>query len=336
MPEPQQCFFESHLISDSGIPTLAAVLDPESISKHLRPALAREYGTISNVKFHILKHHPGRRCTFEIALLADNGWNYLIGKVHAANRSDVYRTMDAIRCAGFGPEDEFSIPTPVAYVPELNLLLQAKVEGPRAKQMFLTGSERERVTTSQRCAQWLAKLHTTAPLGGRRMHPIHYRPSRARWSTRIAALGEPLTRLTLQLSELLEERSRWLAQDNGVCAGHGSYNCNQIIINETQTTTFDWDSYDVADPCRDVARFLVALQRLGAKYMGSIHALDEAAAVFLDTYQILVPFKITANLSWYRALTCLQLSKYEANRPVCVFRDGIEALLNEGRKALGE
>jgi len=49
------------------------------------------------------------------------------------------------------------------------------------------------------------------------------------------------------------------------CAGHGSYNCNQIILTEERTITFDWDSYDVADPGRGVARFLVALQRLAFK-----------------------------------------------------------------------
>jgi hypothetical protein len=86
-----------------------------------------------------------------------------------------------------------------------------------------------------------------------------------------------------------------------------------------------------------VARFVVALQRLAFKYLGSIRALDAAVEVFLTTYQALVPFKIAAaNLAWYRAFTCLRLSKYEANRPVCTFRDGIEALLGEGLRTFGE
>ena len=45
---------------------------------------------------------------------------------------------------------------------------------------------------------------------------------------------------------------------------HGAYR-QQIILTEERTITFDWDSYDVADPGRGVARFLVALQRLAFK-----------------------------------------------------------------------
>ena len=41
--------------------------------------------------------------------------------------------MERIGQAGFGPQGEFSIPWPLAYVPSLHLLLQERVEGPRAK-----------------------------------------------------------------------------------------------------------------------------------------------------------------------------------------------------------
>src|ERR1700674_2412129 len=101
---------ESNLISDPGISTLPAIFDSVSIGKHLRPALAHEYRTIESLRFKILKHHPGSRCTFEIMLRTDHGWDCLIGKVYAADRADVYWTMEAIRRAGFGPKDEFSIP----------------------------------------------------------------------------------------------------------------------------------------------------------------------------------------------------------------------------------
>jgi hypothetical protein len=36
----------------------------------------------------------------------------------------------------------------------------------------------------------------------------------------------------------------------------------------------------------------------------------------------------------YRALTCLRLAKYEANRPLETWAEGIEALLGEGLRVL--
>ena len=333
VPELRECLVESNVISDQGISTLAAISDPVTIANHLRQALPNECGTMHHLKFQILKHHPGSRCTFELAMETANGWGWIIGKVYAVDRPDVYRTMQKIQRAGFGSQDEFSIPKPLAYLHGLRLLLQERVQGPLAKQFFLIGSERDRAKAAARCARWLGKFHAVGPPSGEVSEPIGQLHSIARWSGTIAKLGQPLADMAERLSRRLEEEA---AEATGMvrCAGHGSFNCNQIIVAEDRTITFDWDSYDVADPCRDVARFLVALQRLAFKYLGSIHALDGIAEVFLKTYQALSPFDVAGNLPWYRALTCLRLSSYEAQRPVCSFREGIKVLLGEGLRAL--
>jgi len=328
-----QRFPDSEVNTDRGISNLPEVFDTVTIAKCLRQARPDQWEAIEDIRFQILKHHPGKRCTFEIAFRSANGWCCLIGKVYAEGRSDVYRAMDEIRRAGFGSEDEFSIPEPIAYFPALRLLLQEKVEGPRAKQIFLTGDERDRAEAAERSARWLAKFHAIAPRSGRVFDLSKHMDAGERWSQTVARLGEPFASQARKLFRRLEEEG---ASANGseLCAGHGSYNCNQIILVEDRTTTFDWDGHDVADPSRDVARFIVALQRLAFKYLGSIRALDAVAEVFLRTYQALSPFEVAANLSWYRALTCLRLAKYEANRPVCSFREGIEALLDEGLRVL--
>lgn len=335
MPELRECLVESNVISDPGISTLPAIFAPLTLANHLRQALPNEYRTLRHLYFQILKHHPGSRCTFEMAMETANGWRLVIGKVYAVDRPDVYQIMEEIQRAGFGSQDEFSIPKPLAYLHGLRLLLQERVRGPLAKQVFLAGSERDRTKAVARCARWLAKFHAVGPRSGEVSKPIGQLHSIARWSRTIAKLGQPLSDMAERLSRRLEEEA---AEPRGIarCAGHGSFNCNQIILTEDRTTVFDWDSYDVADPCRDVARFLVALQRLAFKYLGSIRALDGIAEVFLKTYQALSPFKVAENLPWYRALACLKLSFYEADRSVCTLRDGIEALLSEGGACPGK
>ncbi len=333
MVELGQRFPHSEVITDRGIPTLPEVFDSVIAEEYLRQALPDQRGVIEDLRFQLLKHHPGKRCTFEISLRTVRTRACLIGKVYAEDRSDVYRAMDEIMRAGFGPGEELSIPQPIAYFPALRLLLQEKVEGPRAKQIFLTGDERDRVEAAKRCARWLAKFHAIAPRSGRVFDLTKHMNAVERWSQTIARLGEPFPSHARKLFRRLEEGA---ASANGreLCAGHGSYNCNQIILTKDRTITFDWDGHDVADPSRDVARFLVALQRLAFKYLGSIRALDAVAEVFLKTYQALNPVEISATLSLYRGLTCLRLAKYEANRPVCTLREGIEALLAEGLRVL--
>ena len=325
----------STAIIDPGLPTLPEVFDPATIAEQLAWVLPADWGSVQDVQLRIVKHHPGSRCTFEIAVRTARGERSLIGKVYASDRSDVYRAMEAIRRSGFGPQHAFSIPEPLAYVPELQLLLQEKVEGPRAKLIFLTADEAGRAEASARAARWLARFHAIAPRSGRVEDRGERRDAVERWSQRIGKMGESVASRARPLGRRLAGIAASMRAGD-VCAGHGSYDCHQIILADGRTVTFDWDSHDVADPCRDVARFVVALQRIALKYAGAIGALDGAVEVFLSTYETLSPFDVSANLAWYRALTCLQLAKYEINRPVCTFPEGIEALVGEGWRVLEE
>ena len=321
------------VVGDPGISTLGEVLDPATARTYLGQALSDHGQTIEDIRFQILKHHPGKRCTLNISVRTPDGWRALIGKVYAEDRSDVYRAMHEISRVGFGPKEALGIPQPIAYVPALHLLLQENIDGPRAKGIFLTGDERERADASERSARWLAQFHAMAPRSGAVLDPIDELEAAERWSQTIAGLAGPFPSQARRLLRRLEEEAPSSSASER-CAGHGSYNCNQIILTKDRTITFDWDGHDVADPSRDVARFIVALERLAFKYLGSIRALDAVADVFVRAYQALSPFEISPTLPWYRALTCLRLAKYEANRPVCTLRAGIEALLGEGVRVL--
>ena len=154
------------VVGDPGISTLGEVLDPATARTYLGQALSDHGQTIEDIRFQILKHHPGKRCTLNISVRTPDGWRALIGKVYAEDRSDVYRAMHEISRVGFGPKEALGIPQPIAYVPALHLLLQENIDGPRAKEIFLTGDERERADASERSARWLAQFHAMAPRSG--------------------------------------------------------------------------------------------------------------------------------------------------------------------------
>ena len=139
-----------------GNPDPGESLRPVVLGEYLPEVLPSEWGAIRSVRLQVLKHHPGIRCTFEIALGTTTGFHSLIGKVYATHRLDVYEAMERIRRAGFGEGQEFSIPRPQGYLPELRLLLQEKVDGIRTKEVFLKGSDRDCAVTAERCARWLA------------------------------------------------------------------------------------------------------------------------------------------------------------------------------------
>ena len=292
-------------IIDPGIPVLRTIFDTAELRAYLESVVPPEWRPLQDVKIQVLKHHLGSRCTFSIALGTASGPRELIGKVYAEDRSDIHVAMQRIAGAGFGPVAPFSIPDPVGLVPALGLLLQEKIRGPRAKEVFLTGSVRDGAVTAERCALWLARFHATPLHLGTVFDRKALLEAMRKWSLRI---DEGVAGKARRLLERLEGNLSGLA-GTGMCAAHGSYSSSHVILAGSRTVTVDWDRYRVADPGVDVARFVVALRYLALAHLGSIRALDAAAEVFEKTYIATGCQEVRSNLTFHKAATYLQLAK---------------------------
>jgi aminoglycoside phosphotransferase (APT) family kinase protein len=321
--------------ADPDIPALAVVLDPLTLGPILAELLPPPHRGLPDLEIRILRYHPGKRCVFETAWRGPGGPQSWIGKVYAADRADVYHTMDAMTRAGFGPDAEFSIPEPLAYIPALRCLLQENVAGRPATDLFLSDDERDRLRMSERCARWLARFHTLAPRSGPVFDLGTYQLSIEKWSRRIAGAGGAFAdkaghlRAQLQIAaarlDLLE-----------TCPTHGSFTHHQVIAAAGRTVTFDWDDHAVADPGYDVARFMVGLRRLALRCLGSIRALDGAADAFLRAYLSSGRPESRATLPFYAAAICLRLAKKDIGHQTPGWAPKAEATLDEGLRVLAE
>lgn len=324
-------------LTDPGIATLAEVLDPAALGRHLRGVSLGSWDgeVVEEIQTRLLRHHEHLRCTLEIGLRTDHGWRFLIGKVYHRDRFDVFQAMEKIQQAGFGPHEEFSIPQPIAYVPSLRLLLLEKVEGPVAKQIFRTGDEQSRVAAGERCAGWLARFHAVAPQAGPVSYPTDHLKSKSmqRCWRKMAKVGGPLADKADSLLRRLEEAVSSLSPVE-MRPSHGDYAANQLILAEGRTVAIDWDGYDVADPSRDVGRFRAALRRLALIRLGSIRALDTAAEVFLTSYLALSGPQVERNLRFFEAAAFLKLATHHFNPSTSHWENRAEAMLDEGLRVL--
>jgi aminoglycoside phosphotransferase (APT) family kinase protein len=329
----------AHSLADPGISTLQAVLDPRELGNHLNRVLAPELGLVRDIQTKVLLHHPKKRCTIDITLQTTTGKHELIGKVYAKDRSDVYRAMEEIGQSGLGPEEECSIPQPFAFIPELHLLLQEKVQGLRVTDTFLIGDELERAKAAERCAKWLAHFQMQAP---RSWAVSVFTPEiLERWLRRLVETARPLTDKAYLLFKRLEI-ARSELDHTEMCACHGDYCHKHIILDETRTVAFDWDNHCMANPCRDVASFIFDLQRTAVQLFDSVKALDAVIEVFYKTYTARSSFEVTKHLPFYKAAHCL----YKAGNSLKVARfrlrqgsggiEKTEALLDEGLRVLAE
>ena len=98
--------------------------------------------------------------------------------------------------------------------------------------------------------------------------------------------------------------------------------------------TIDWDGYDVTDPSRDVARFIVALQRLALKKLGSIHALEGTADVFLKTYIGASRSDVSRRLPFHKAAICLERADNDVDKQSRGWLERAELMLDEGLRVL--
>ncbi len=328
-------FSESCRVSDPEIPTLQKALDPVVLAEYLPEVLPSEWGAIRNVRLQVLRHKRGEgRCTFEITLGTTSGCYSLIGKVYAEDRSDVYQVMQEIRRAGFGLEEEFAIPRPVAFLAPLRLLLYEKALGTRATVFIVNPNDSDRVPATERCARWLARFHALAPRSGRVFRLDDHLIFLEECRRCIADLGLPFADKANRLFDQLSATALRLGRIE-MCPGHGQYNSGQVILDEGRTVTVDWDTYNVADPSYDVARMLVGFKRLGLTYFDSLHALDGAAEVFLKTYVATGRSDVTTHLAFQRAAVCLERAKRDFDKQTQGWRrEMAEAMLDEGLRIL--
>ena len=119
-----------------------------------------------------------------------------------------------------------------------------------------------------------------------------------------------------------------------LCPGHGTYTPGQVLLDGGRTITIDWDTYEMADPCRDVARFVVEIKRNALKHFGSLHACARAAGIFVKTYFAAAHAAITPNLAFHEAAICLERAKHDRDKQVQGWQQKAELMLDEGVRIL--
>jgi hypothetical protein len=261
----------------------AALLAREEFLNELDRFSCSEWhgGTRQKVRVQALKWHT-HRGTCATAVKIETGWHSVIGTVCKTDRSATVRAMETLRQAGFSPEAEFSIPRPLGYPSALGVRLEEQVQGPSAKEIFVTSSPQARGAASERCGRWLAHFHAAAPRPGTVADLSLDRARYQRWTDQVASLGEPLARKPRLLFPKLQAAAP--APGTGAySAGHGRYIPEHVIFGDRRPTAIDRDADDGADPRRDIAWFVISLRRLALKPLGSLHALDGAAKQFPRT-----------------------------------------------------
>jgi len=316
------------------IAPFAAVLEQAEFREALdRVCLARwRCRPLGEPRITPLRSHR-RRCTFAIDVRTERGWQQLIAKAYAQDRSDVFRYMEALTHDGLGSETDCSIPQPFEQLSSLRVRLEERVPGPSMKDIITTGGGEDWTAAAERCGHWLGRFHGAAPQSG---NPADFLGELSRARQASVRMTEARERFAGKARALVDglDAAAPAPDAGGHCAGHGSYMPDHVIVSGRRTAVIDLDEYDVAHPARDVAWFLVSLRRRAIQLLGARFALDDAAAAFRQAYLAAGPKDALQHLPFYQALECMHRARRDLYKEGAV-PEWAEFMIDEGLRALG-
>jgi hypothetical protein len=232
----------------------------------------------------------------------------VIGKAYY--RGEGTRTYDVMRelwLSGFADDPDLRIAEPLAWVPELELLLQAPAPG---HALYERLNDPDGALDEVRATgRWLAKLHATP---GGTIEPLPADHETRKLTTYSAELAKVLpgsaVRIAALTASVLEALSA--AEFAAPVPTHGDYQPKNIYVADGLVTVIDWDRVALAHPARDLGHFLGQSMTMSFSRTGSFAAIAAWNEAFLDGYRQ-GGATVDAALPAYLARTFLEILYYK-------------------------
>jgi tRNA A-37 threonylcarbamoyl transferase component Bud32 len=269
------------------------------LSAHVRSHLGDD--EITTIRHRLVKHTPGKRCVIEYCLDLNGGrtaTRRVFGKLYRKNRGEkIFANLQSLwRATPHQQTSSFGMPEPLAYLPELGMVLQSAVSGRQFTELSPDDDLQEAV---RHIARNLAVLHGLDLVAEARTtmddHVRKYcRPTPLALMTACPELAARVKKILLRF---VHDNC---LQQAPVCPVHGDLGFAQIFIAGDQAFFIDFDGFGLSHAALDVANFLVALKI----HFGS--QSSTLAEFFLESYlETQSPEKLTG-LGPYQALACLR------------------------------
>lgn len=239
------------LPNDPVMEQLPALLDPVAVRPHLPSGALGTKGSGGIGEVSVVRYEPEEHCLARIAIPGAADEKAIYGKSYAGERwRDARDCMHSLWCTGCVDPQAFVVGRPLGSCPALHAVWQAEVRGePLA--LRLAGPHAE--ATLDAVAAALAALHA-GPLIVREARQLAATVTQAR--TWCAELGAEDGRFAADLDALLFHLERGAARPRRVVTTHGDFHVDRMQWWNGRIALFDYDSFTIDSPARDVAGFV--------------------------------------------------------------------------------
>jgi len=307
---------------DAALPALPRLTDPGQaralLEEGIRSTPAYAGLRIRGCTPRVMRYKPGSRCTILYELeypdgAAEPGWpRVVVAKTYHGDKGRV--AWDGMRGLWSSPmaSSGVAIAEPLAFLPELNVLVQGPVEEERTLKDELgaalaAGDDAMRGLRGHLAATatGLAALHAC----GVRLGEL------VTWEDELAEVREVVARLARPVPELAGAAEPMLARLEAAAAAHPadpagpahrSFRPAQVLLSGERLGFIDFDGFCQAEPALDVALFRATVKGIAmaageagvAPPEGLLARGTELADLFLDRYRERAPLSRTRVALW--------------------------------------
>jgi hypothetical protein len=308
---------------DAALPALPLLTDAERARELLERSISAASPDYADLRIaacapKIMRYTPGSRCTilyrlqYPAGLAEGKAWPELVvAKTYKGGKGKhAYAGMRALWESPFRREGGVALAEPLAFLPELNVLVQGPIREEQTLQELIASAVRSG-TEEARSELYAFVRKAAAGLAGLHRSEARYGPVRT-WEDELAEVRSVVESLASAVPTLAEAAAPLLDRLEAAAAAHpadpilvahGTFRPGQVLIYQGAIGFIDFDSFCQAEPGLDLSLFLRRTKdiALGAQEADSAAAtgdqsrarlLEQADAiceVFLNEYAAHVP-----------------------------------------------
>jgi aminoglycoside phosphotransferase (APT) family kinase protein len=207
--------------------------------------------------------------------------------------------------SGFNRESPYQVPEPIAFFPDINLLLMRQVPGIPVAAALEPDRHHELVGYCCKAAHWLAELHRSSLLFGKVETEVQSLKlfRLAGRLVKAASLRREQLDMMRDLLDTISDRILALSSRRALVQTHGRYHHDHVFVTAASTGVIDLDRCCPSDPAKDVAEFISVLRTASFKRGLDTGFIEKATGAFLREYLAAVPeAEATVGCYWATAV----------------------------------